>query len=193
MEAHASGARDYSAPLWTLLMFDAFLRNVMEGDVRGFQREGRRMTVRILHVLDHSIPLQSGYTFRTRAILREQRRMGWETFHLTSPKHTAPGEPGGGGRRAPFLSDAAARGALGRLPVVREIALMLRDGAATRPGRAARSGPISCTPTRRCSMPLPALWVGRRIGIPVVYEVRAFWEDAAAITARAASGDCVTV
>ena len=52
------------------------------------------MTVRILHVLDHSIPMQSGYTFRTRAILREQRRMGWETFHLTSPKHAAPGAPG---------------------------------------------------------------------------------------------------
>jgi PEP-CTERM/exosortase A-associated glycosyltransferase len=27
---------------------------------------------------------------------------------------------------------------------------------------------------------IPALWVGRRFGIPVVYEVRAFWEDAAA-------------
>jgi PEP-CTERM/exosortase A-associated glycosyltransferase len=26
---------------------------------------------------------------------------------------------------------------------------------------------------------LPALWVGRRLGIPVVYEIRAFWEDAA--------------
>jgi asparagine synthase (glutamine-hydrolysing) len=25
---HQSGRRDYSAPLWTLLMFDAFLRNV---------------------------------------------------------------------------------------------------------------------------------------------------------------------
>ena len=28
---HLSGARDYSAPLWTLLMFDAFLRNVDAG------------------------------------------------------------------------------------------------------------------------------------------------------------------
>lgn len=26
---------------------------------------------------------------------------------------------------------------------------------------------------------LPALWVGRKLGIPVVYEIRAFWEDAA--------------
>ena len=42
--------------------------------------------MRILHVLDHSLPLHSGYTFRTVALLREQRALGWETFHLTSPK-----------------------------------------------------------------------------------------------------------
>ena len=34
VERHMSGARDYSAPLWTLLMFDAFLRNVMQDDAR---------------------------------------------------------------------------------------------------------------------------------------------------------------
>jgi hypothetical protein len=27
---------------------------------------------RVLHVLDHSLPLHSGYTFRTRAILKAQ-------------------------------------------------------------------------------------------------------------------------
>ena len=90
---HQSGARDYSAPLWTLLMFDAFLRNVVEGSIAVRRRRARRawMSMRILHVLDHSIPLHSGYTFRTRAILREQRRLGWETFHLTSPKHGSGG------------------------------------------------------------------------------------------------------
>jgi asparagine synthase (glutamine-hydrolysing) len=30
VDAHQSGARDYSAPLWTLLMFEAFLRNVLD-------------------------------------------------------------------------------------------------------------------------------------------------------------------
>ncbi|MEP7183699.1 MAG: XrtA/PEP-CTERM system amidotransferase [Betaproteobacteria bacterium] len=30
IEHHESGRRDYSAPLWTLLMFDAFLRNVAD-------------------------------------------------------------------------------------------------------------------------------------------------------------------
>lgn len=33
VDAHQSGASDYSAPLWTLLMFDAFLRNSAEGAV----------------------------------------------------------------------------------------------------------------------------------------------------------------
>jgi asparagine synthase (glutamine-hydrolysing) len=32
--AHQSGASDYSAPLWTLLMYEAFLRNVVDGEGR---------------------------------------------------------------------------------------------------------------------------------------------------------------
>jgi len=34
VQAHQSGARDYSAPLWTLLMFEAFLRQVVDGAVQ---------------------------------------------------------------------------------------------------------------------------------------------------------------
>ena len=51
------------------------------------------MTPRILHVLDHSAPLHSGYAFRTLSILREQRRLGWQTFHLTTPKQGAVAAP----------------------------------------------------------------------------------------------------
>ena len=29
-DAHSNGSRDYSASIWTILMFEAFLRNVME-------------------------------------------------------------------------------------------------------------------------------------------------------------------
>ncbi|MBL8334671.1 MAG: amidotransferase 1, exosortase A system-associated [Rubrivivax sp.] len=35
VDAHQSGARDYSAPLWTLLMFEAFLRQVVDASVTG--------------------------------------------------------------------------------------------------------------------------------------------------------------
>ena len=36
------------------------------------------MNLRILHVFDHSLPLHSGYSFRSLAILREQRALGWQ-------------------------------------------------------------------------------------------------------------------
>ena len=36
--------------------------------------------MKILHVLDHSVPLHSGYAFRTLSILEQQRRLGWETI-----------------------------------------------------------------------------------------------------------------
>ncbi len=49
--------------------------------------------MRLLHILDHSIPLHSGYTFRTLAILKHQRALGWETFHLTGPKQGKDNPP----------------------------------------------------------------------------------------------------
>ncbi len=36
---HQAGRRDYSSPLWTVLMFDAFLRNVTSGEQRPELRE----------------------------------------------------------------------------------------------------------------------------------------------------------
>src|SRR5580704_14660926 len=43
--------------------------------------------MRILHVLDHSLPEQSGYVYRTLGILTAQRGFGWETIHLTTPRN----------------------------------------------------------------------------------------------------------
>jgi asparagine synthase (glutamine-hydrolysing) len=37
VEGHQSGAYDYSAPLWTLLMFEAFLRQVVDAPVASLQ------------------------------------------------------------------------------------------------------------------------------------------------------------
>ena len=136
------------------------------------------MSLRILHVLDHSIPLQSGYAFRTRAILREQRRMGWETFHLTSPKHVAPSDPIEEVDGLRFYRTAWKPGFLGRTPIAREMSLMratkrrLAEVArAVKPDILHVHSPVLNA--------LPALSVGRSMNIPVLYEVRAFWEDAA--------------
>ena len=136
------------------------------------------MTLRVLHVLDHSIPLQSGYTFRTLSILREQRRLGWETHHLTSPKHTAPSGPeetvdGWHFHRTP---PAPASGA--RLPGFTEVAQMKRTQARLLE-LVQRVQPHILHAHSPVLNAIPALRVGRQLGIPVVYEVRAFWEDAA--------------
>lgn len=134
--------------------------------------------MRILHVLDHSIPLHSGYTFRTLAILREQRALGWETLHLTSPKHSGTQAreeevDGWHFHRAPLPPSP-----LSRIPLVRELRLMRRTARRIedivrqhRPDVIHAHSPVLNA--------LPALRVGGRFGIPVVYEVRAFWEDAA--------------
>jgi len=134
--------------------------------------------MRILHVLDHSIPLHSGYTFRTLAILREQRRLGWETFHLTSPKHhiaKADEEDVDGWL---FHRTRLPAHFLEWLPAAREMRLVraterrLLDIA----GKVAPDVIHAHSPVLNA---IPALRVGQRLGIPVVYEVRAFWEDAA--------------
>ncbi len=136
------------------------------------------MSLTILHILDHSIPLQSGYTFRTRAILREQRRMGWETLHLTSPKHTAPGGAEEDVDGLHFYRTSWRPRALSRLPVVREISQMRATAKRLR-ALARNARPDILHAHSPVLVALPALWVGWRERIPVVYEVRAFWEDAA--------------
>ncbi len=135
-------------------------------------------SLRILHVLDHSLPLQSGYTFRTREILREQHNLGWETFHVTSPKHAAPSEPQERVDGLDFYRSSALSAAWTRIPVLHEMALM--QATAQRIHEVARlTKPHVLHVHSPVLNALPGLRVARALGIPMVYEVRAFWEDAA--------------
>ena len=43
--------------------------------------------MRVLHVLDHSLPYFSGYSFRSDYIIRAQKRLGIVPVVVTSPKH----------------------------------------------------------------------------------------------------------
>ena len=129
------------------------------------------MALRILHVLDHSLPLHSGYTFRTLAILREQRALGWNTLHLTTPKQ------GAGASLQEEVEDWTFHRtpSLGGDGLIKQMWLTRRRLAqlvrATRPDVIHAHSPVLNA--------LPSLWVGRRQSVPVVYEMRASWEDAA--------------
>ena len=45
--------------------------------------------MRVLHILDHGLPLHSGYTFRTRAIVKAQQARGWDVACVTGPRQGA--------------------------------------------------------------------------------------------------------
>ncbi|WP_242153128.1 TIGR04063 family PEP-CTERM/XrtA system glycosyltransferase [Sphingomonas sp. BAUL-RG-20F-R05-02] len=131
--------------------------------------------MKILHVLDHGLPLQSGYTFRTRAILKAQQARGWEVAAVTGVRqgvsdvstetidgidfHRTPHAP----KLPPVLGELA------------EIHALSRSVAAV----AERFRPDIIHAHSPVLGALAALRVARARRLPLVYEIRAFWEDAA--------------
>lgn len=137
--------------------------------------------MKILHVLDHSIPLHSGYTFRSLAILMQQRALGWETFHITSPKHSQAAKNSAriedvDGLR--FYRTAIPDGWLSDLPVFNQLAIIRAlEHRLDEVVREVRPDILHAhSPALNGQA---AVRVGKRYGIPLVYEIRAFWEDAA--------------
>lgn len=134
--------------------------------------------MRILHILDHSIPLHSGYTFRTLSILKEQRALGWETSHITGPKqgpcNGLEEEVDGWHfyRTPPSTSQLSKAPVFNQLSVIKQLTRRL-----TQVAKEVRPDVLHAHSPALNGM--AALRVGRMLGIPVVYEVRAFWEDAA--------------
>lgn len=131
--------------------------------------------MRILHILDHGLPLHSGYTFRTRAILKAQMARGWEVAAVTGCRHgkfdadeeTIDGIPF---HRTPRVNSGPP--VIGEL---REVAAFARRIEAVarkwRPDILHAHSPVLDA--------MAAQRVADRLGLPLVYEIRAFWEDAA--------------
>ncbi|MEA3004642.1 MAG: glycogen synthase [Sphingomonadales bacterium] len=135
--------------------------------------------MRILHVLDHSLPLHSGYTFRTRAIVTAQQARGLEVACLTGARQRASAEEPPEDPEVidgiTFFRTPAPRPAPSPLREWREIKALERRldllAEAWRPDRLHVHSPVLNA--------LAALPVARRRAIPLIYEIRAFWEDAA--------------
>ncbi|MCW8886631.1 MAG: glycosyltransferase, exosortase A system-associated [Motiliproteus sp.] len=134
--------------------------------------------MKILHVLDHSIPLHSGYTFRTRAILNNQRLQGLETIHVTSPKQGQIGSPKETHDDLVFYRSAPLSELTRKLPLFNQLAIIprlrkriLQTIEEEKPDVIHAHSPALNG--------IAALQASRKTGLPLVYEVRAFWEDAA--------------
>ena len=129
----------------------------------------------ILHVVQFALPeIPSGYTIRTAAILRQQRSQGIDPVVVTSPRHPTAPERSIEGiphyRSGPQVSAGSVW--LRDWLRVRSLARRIEQVAAERGDLSLlhAHSPVLCG--------MAALRAGRRLGLPVVYEVRGLWEEA---------------
>ncbi|WP_417611552.1 TIGR04063 family PEP-CTERM/XrtA system glycosyltransferase [Parasphingorhabdus sp.] len=134
---------------------------------------------RILHILDHSLPLHSGYCFRTRAIMKAQIASGLTVAGVTGVRQNQHG----------YVSEQSAEEVdglrffrtlakvQGPSPIRewREVAVL-----ADRVEQVVREWQPDVLHAHSPALNgLAALRVAEKTGLPLVYEIRAFWEDAA--------------
>ena len=130
---------------------------------------------RVLHVLDHSLPLHSGYTFRTRAILTAQQAAGLEVRAITGLRHVHEGPSP---ERIDGLTFHRTRGEAGGPAIYREWReVNALSHAIDALARQWRPDVIHAHSPALCGV--AAMRAAKRLGVPFVYEIRAFWEDAA--------------
>jgi len=138
-------------------------------------------SLKILHILDHSLPHRTGYAMRSSSILKFQQLAGLSPVVLTSPRH------GSAGLLPDFIDNikyhrsddvAVQNDKTTWLPLLREQRQMhYMERRICEVARQERADIIHAhSPSLNG---IPAWRAARRLGIPVVYEVRAFWEDAA--------------
>ena len=140
----------------------------------------------VLHVLDHSWPVLSGYSVRSRNLITAQRRIGQAVLAVTGPLHQVD-DPGATEmtidgvlyRRTPSRGQLSEAALQKRWPLVREqqVVRLLRERILELVGKEP-IGIIYAHSPALCG--LAAVQAALESGLPCVYEIRAFWEDAAA-------------
>src|SRR3546814_2454244 len=130
---------------------------------------------RSLHILDQSLTMHSGYTFRTRAILKAPIAMGWEVACVTGQRHTASGPDVATVDDLQFhrtQGEAMGPSPLREWRQIGALASKVDESARVwKPDLLHAHSPVLTA--------LAALRVARRQNVPFLYVIRAFWEDAA--------------
>jgi glycogen(starch) synthase len=149
------------------------------------KQEASSLRHHVLHILDHSLPLLSGYSVRSHSLIGAQEKIGFVSEALTGPLHQLE-DPGAVDttvdevlyRRTPLQSGVVRHVLDRRIPVLREIAVvrLLRD----RIVEVLDAQPFDVVHAHSPALcGLAALQAATSRRIPFVYEIRAFWEDAA--------------
>src|SRR5258708_19005151 len=141
--------------------------------------------LRVLHVLDHSWPVHTGYSIRSLHLIAAQYRLGLRPQALTGPLQMVD-DPNAVDtivenvcyRRTPFPGRFSEWVISRRRPLLREASVvrLIRNRLLELTAKESL-GLIHAHSPALCG--LGALQAARSKGIPFVYELRAFWEDAA--------------
>src|SRR5713101_1956642 len=141
--------------------------------------------LRVMHVLDHSWPVHTGYSIRSLHLIAAQYRLGLRPQALTGPLQIVddpqPVETVAENvtyRRTPYRGRFAEWVISRRRPILREAAIvrLIRN----RIIELVESEPVDLIHAHSPALcGLGALQAARSKEIPFVYELRAFWEDAA--------------
>ena len=149
------------------------------------QKYSERAEGYVLHVLDHSWPVLSGYSVRSRHLITAQHRLGQKILAVTGPLHEVDDTESRDSvvdevtyLRTPVTGALATSILRRRWPLARECQTvrLLRNRIVelidSRPIRLVYAhSPALCG--------LAGLQAARARSLPFVYEIRAFWEDAA--------------
>jgi PEP-CTERM/exosortase A-associated glycosyltransferase len=148
-------------------------------------RKERLTNYRVLHVLDHSRPLLSGYSVRSHSLITAQKHIGFAPEAVTSPLHNME-DPEAADRsidgilyrRTPLMPGLEKRLIESRVPILREMSVvrLLRKRILA----VLKEQPFDVIQAHSPALcGLAALQAARIRNLPFVYEIRAFWEDAA--------------
>ncbi len=144
--------------------------------------------MRILHIFDHSIPLHSGYTFRSYQIIQEQRALGYETLHVTGIKHLNPAGPAETVEGLEFFRTTQYSKILAAIPVINQYEVV--RSLKKRLRQILRTEKVDVIQAHSPMLNgMAAVAIGKEFNIPVLYEIRAFWEDAAVSHGTCKEGD----
>ena len=139
---------------------------------------------RVLHVLDHSWPVHTGYSLRSLHLVAAQYRLGLRPRALSGPLQmaddpkaidTVVGEISYS--RTPYGGKFSEWAISGRRPLLREVAVvrLIRNRILD----LIKNEPVDLIHAHSPALcGLGALQAARSAKLPFVYELRAFWEDA---------------
>lgn len=134
--------------------------------------------MKIIHIFDHSLPIQDGYSTRSWSILQQQVALGWDVLPVTGPRQHSEKDDIQVVSGMAFYRTSCAKSIWEKIPVFRQLWTI----------KLIYSRLVSlistCFPdVIHAHSPalngVAAYFAARRFSLPMVYEVRAFWEDAA--------------